>query len=290
MNEKDFQKLNNRLRKQQKQITQQRERQSPARIMQAVANCSTPKNEPSGEVSIAERCERCGKTDCEFITPIEGSLKLLCLDCEAERQLWLDKQRERAIEQDRSERLHKREYLRSSIEITIPKAFQQARLRHLGNKFKHELLIFDKTTGLVLFGPTGTGKTYALCALLRTFIASGRKCERIGYEELCLMIRDTFKSQSLTSELNIFDRYRKVDVLLIEDLGSSKPIGTAESDFSLRVIYVLLNSRLEGQRPTLISTNKTLANLKTSFDERIASRLSMMKWVGVGGRDKRAKQ
>ena len=103
------------------------------------------------------------------------------------------------------------------------------------------------------------------------------------------MIRDTFKSQSLKSELNILDKYRKIDVLIIEDLGSSKPIGTAESDFSLRVIYVLINSRLEGEQLTLVSTNKTLANLKASFDERIASRLSTMRWIGCGGSDKRAK-
>lgn len=289
MKEKDFQKLNKQLLKKQKQVAKEREKQSPAKISEAVANCSTLKNESAEEVKTAKRCERCGKTDCELITPTEGCLKRLCLVCEAERQEYLARQRERAIEENRAFRRQRRDYLRSRIESIIPKAYQQARLRHLGHKFKRELLNYDKTTGIVLYGPTGTGKTYALCALLRSLIASGLKCERIGYEELCLMIRDTFKSQSLKSELNILDKYRKIDVLIIEDLGSSKPIGTAESDFSLRVIYVLINSRLEGEQLTLVSTNKTLANLKASFDERIASRLSTMRWIGCGGSDKRAK-
>jgi len=255
-----------------------------------VDKCSTPKNELAERENPAERCERCGKTDRELITPPEGHYKLLCIECEAKRQEYLAERQKRAIEQRRDERRLKQKSIHHWIEQIIPKAYQKARLRHLGQKFKTELLSYDKTTGLVLFGPTGTGKTYALFALLRSLIASGLKCDWIGYEELCLMIRDTFKSKSLTSELDILDRYRKVDVLLIEDLGSSKPIGTAESDFSLRVIYVVLNKRLENQQLTLISTNKTLANLKASFDERIGSRLTTMKWVGVGGSDKRVKQ
>jgi len=41
--------------------------------------------------------------------------------------------------------------------------------------------------------------------------------------------------------------------------------------------------------PTFISTNKSKENLNKSFDERIASRLSLFKWIGIGGADRRAK-
>jgi DNA replication protein DnaC len=285
MDEGDFAKLNKRLRKNQAQIAKQRQKQSPSKIGETI--CSIPRNESTGENEPAEKCNRCGKTDCELITSPNGNYKL-CVDCEDARKKYVAEQRKRKLEYIRSERRVKRDKHHWVIEQIIPKRYQQARLNQLGKRFKEQLLSYDKTTGLILFGPVGTGKTRAICALLRSLIASGLKCDRIGYEELCLAIRDTYKSKSLSSELDVLNRYRKADVLVIEDLGSSRPIGSAESDFSLRAIYSILDKRLEWQQQTLITTNKTMINLRTSFDERIASRLSMMKSIGVGGKDKRA--
>jgi DNA replication protein DnaC len=104
---------------------------------------------------------------------------------------------------------------------------------------------------------------------------------------LCLFIRDTYKTGSKKTELEVIQPYLNCDCLFIDDVGSTTGIGKDESDFSVRTFYVLLDTRLEQCRPTFISANKTEKNLATSFGERIASRLSMFKWLGVGGRDKR---
>jgi DNA replication protein DnaC len=177
------------------------------------------------------------------------------------------------------------------LEAIIPPLFINARLNHLGNKFKNSLLSYNKISGCVLCGPAGTGKSYSICALLR-FLAvikenSNKTFHRISYELLCMKIRDSFKSTSDKSEYELILPYIQYDFLAIEDLGSTRPIGSIESEFSLRIFYAILDVRLENFRPTFITTNKTIENLRDSFDERIASRLSCMTWLGVGGKDKR---
>ena len=209
---------------------------------------------------------RCGKDkglkDVEFR---DGTKIILCGDCRKE----LFERRLKAI---RTRRKQKAESLSRTIAISVPPLFRNARLSHLNKSFMTKLLS-HKETGLVLYGPTGTGKSYAMCALLRSLIASGKSCQRTGYELLCMRIRDAFKRGSTLSELDVVKPFFKPDVLLIEDLGAGRPIGSQETEFSLRVIYVLLDKRLEQQKATFITTNKTKQSLAESFDERILSRM-----------------
>jgi DNA replication protein DnaC len=169
----------------------------------------------------------------------------------------------------------------------MPKLFRNAHLRDLSPAFRNAILSFDPEIGLVLFGPVGRGKSYALAALARYLIFKGRKVVRITYEMLCLHIRDTYNQRSAQTELGVIRPLINCDCLIIEDIGSTASIGKGESDFSIRTFFVLLDSRLEACRPTFVSTNKSRQNLVASFDERIASRLNLFKWIGAGGNDKR---
>jgi DNA replication protein DnaC len=223
---------------------------------------------------------RCGKADdLKDVEFKDGTKILLCGQCRSELA-------ERRLKVIRTGHKHKATSLRNSVDIVIPPLFRSARLNHLNDSFRRKLLK-DRELGLVLYGPTGTGKSYAMCALLRSLIVSGQYCKRIGYENLCMSIRDAFKVGSKLSELDVIKPFFKPDVLLIEDLGAGRPLGSQETEFSLRVIYVLLDMRIEQMKTTYITTNKTRQNLKDSFDERIASRLSLMTWLGVGGEDMR---
>ncbi len=281
MNDQEFLKLNNQIKAKQAQVANQRERQSAANLSE---NCTTHLSELRKNTQ-KSACQRCRQTGPDLVEIPEGRYRLLCHACNEARLKWVDKQ---ARQECRRRREEKQTLLSKRLRQTIPRALLKARLARLGSRFKERLLRYNPATGLVLYGPTGTGKTWALCALLRSLIASGLRCKRIGYEMLCLHIRDSFKSKSEKSELDVLKEYVEADVLLLEDIGCSKPIGSVESEFSLRVIYVLLEARLENERLTLVSTNKTLGNMRVDFDERIASRLSAFTWIGVSGKDKRA--
>lgn len=168
----------------------------------------------------------------------------------------------------------------------ISPLFVKAHLRGLSPRFREALLSYDPFVGLVLYGPVGRGKSYAMSALVRHLILQGRQCVTITYEMLCLKIRATYQSNNQT-ELGVIQPLSDCDCLFIEDVGSTTSIGRNESDFSVRTFYVLLESRLRNCVPTFITTNKTHKNIAKSFDSRIASRLKMFPWVGVGGSDRR---
>ena len=177
--------------------------------------------------------------------------------------------------------------IRREIKVAIPMMFWVACLRGLNKEFRSRLLSFDNHIGLVLCGPAGTGKSWTMATLMRRFIASRQKCERIGWEILCIKIRATYSKDSTKTEDSILRRLLKPRHLFIEDIGAGKAIDAPETDFAKRILYVLIDTRLENGLPTYITTNKTREQLAATFDERIASRLSAFKWIAVGGKDKR---
>jgi DNA replication protein DnaC len=142
--------------------------------------------------------------------------------------------------------------------------------------------------GILIYGPPGVGKSYAMCALLRFYLTSGASVKRVSFDTLCLQIRDCFKPNSLLSEQDLIRPYQLVDKLLVEDVGTTVSIGMSESDFSLRLFLLILDYRLEHCLPTFITSNKDIDELGRSFDMRVASRLHQMcEIVPVSGRDKR---
>lgn len=228
-------------------------------------------------------CLRCQK-QIDFITTSSGLIQpRYCNDCVVDMEQESKARERRAWREAKVRRFHCRLG-------AIPERYQQARLHHLNPSFKEALITFERTTGVVVTGPVGTGKTYALAALMRYLLCTGgsdKHCERTSWEKLCIEIRATFNNESPLTENAILDRMLGADYLIIEDIGAGKIIDAAESDFSRRILYVVLDGRLEKCRPTFVSTNKSRETLSTTFDERIASRLSLFKWVGVGGQDKR---
>jgi len=168
----------------------------------------------------------------------------------------------------------------------IPARYRKAHARDFNKAFLAKLFAWDGS-GLILWGPVGVGKTHAMAAVLRSLIVSGNSCKRVNYEMLCLQIRDTFKAHSKLSEMDVIRPLLDCDYLLIEDLGSGRSIGQAETDFSLRTFLIVLDQRIEHGKTTMITTNKSVENLSSSFDERVASRLKTFTVLKMAGRDKR---
>lgn len=168
----------------------------------------------------------------------------------------------------------------------VPERYIEAKIEDLPQALQKA---FNKENdkGILLWGAPGVGKTYAMCALCKKFIAEGFDVKRIHYELLCLQLRDTFKPASHTSELSVIKPLLEADKLFIEDVGTSKSIGQQESDFSLRTFLVLVDMRLEFCRPTFITSNKNVENLGKSFDERIADRLRTYNIFKLDSKSKR---
>ncbi len=174
------------------------------------------------------------------------------------------------------------------IAAVVPSRYLGARLEHLPDALQLAMGDLREDEGLLLWGSPGAGKTYAMAALARHYLAAGYNVQRIGFEMLLLRIRDTYKPASKETELGLVQPLIDADKLFIEDVGTTVSLDKQESDFSLRTFLVLLDRRLEACQPTFITTNKPVEQLGKSFDDRVASRLiQACKIIRLEGKDRR---
>lgn len=178
------------------------------------------------------------------------------------------------------------EQIDAEVSQVLPALFMSARIEDLKPAVA-ACFRDDITTGVFLWGPTGSGKSYAMSAAARKYIVAGFRVRRIGYELLCLKLRDTFKAKSIETEWEVIQPLINSDMLFLEDVGATRRVGNEETDFSTRTLQVLLDTRLEYCKPTFITSNKSLENLAKSFDERIGSRLKLFEIGKMDGEDRR---
>ena len=67
---------------------------------------------------------------------------------------------------------------------------------------------------------------------------------------------------------NTLNSLIECDLLILDDLGAE-----FSTQFTVSVIYNIVNSRLLGGKPTIISTNLSLIQLETVYTKRTASRI-----------------
>jgi DNA replication protein DnaC len=180
------------------------------------------------------------------------------------------------------------EQQRAQLLLVVPDRYMVAKIEDLPTKLQ-ELFTGEIDNGVLLWGSTGAGKTYAMAALAKKYIKDGFKVLRAHYEMLCLQIRDTYNPKASQTEWGIIEPLLNCDKLFIEDVGVSHRIGKQESDHSTRTLQVLIDIRLERCRPTFITTNKSVENLAKSFDERIGDRLRLFHVFQMTARSKRKK-
>ena len=173
------------------------------------------------------------------------------------------------------------------LQEQIPELFWDARLEHLSETLQKEITTLQPGQGMFLYGSPGIGKSYAMAAMMREFIREGFTVQRADYDMLLLMIRDTFKPTATLTELQVILPYIQADKLIIEDVGTTVRGRDEETAFSLRTFLIILDQRILNCKATFITSNKSVADIAKSFDDRVASRLSTFKNFRFEGKDKR---
>jgi DNA replication protein DnaC len=105
-------------------------------------------------------------------------------------------------------------------------------------------------TGLLIMGPCGAGKTHLAVAALKQIVLRGYTGLFYDYRELLKEIQGSYNAESQTSELGVLEPVLTADVLLLDDLGASKP-----SPWAMETVGHILNSRYNEKRITLLTTN-----------------------------------
>ncbi len=122
---------------------------------------------------------------------------------------------------------------------------------------------------LLMLGGTGLGKTHLSTAIARVIIERGYD---VFYNSSIGMLSDfeakRFGNGLASDGTDDTARYTECDFLIIDDLGTE-----VVNQFTLSCLYHVINTRLNLQKPTLISTNLTSSELRKTYTDRITSRL-----------------
>ncbi len=108
----------------------------------------------------------------------------------------------------------------------------------------------DKT-GLLLIGPSGTGKTHLSVAILKELITrKGIPCLFCDYRELLKQIQNSYNPSERVTELELLRPVFQTEVLVLDDLGAVKP-----TEWVWDTVSVILNTRYNETRTTIITSN-----------------------------------
>lgn len=125
---------------------------------------------------------------------------------------------------------------------------------------------------LLLSGGTGLGKTFLSGCIARE--VSGR-----GYSvvyDTAISLFSTFEAKKFSRDLgqerqarDDTRRYLNCDLLILDDLGSELTTPLAQS-----TLYEVVNSRLQGSKHTIISTNLSMEQIGARYTPQVVSRLA----------------
>ena len=122
---------------------------------------------------------------------------------------------------------------------------------------------------MLFLGGTGLGKTHLSTSIARKVIERGYD---VFYNSAVGMISDfefrRFGNSLAPTEGDNTERYTECDLLIIDDLGTE-----VVNQFTLSCLYHVINTRLNLQKPTIISTNLSSSDLRKAYSDRILSRL-----------------
>lgn len=120
--------------------------------------------------------------------------------------------------------------------------------------------------GLLLFGNTGTGKTYTAACIANALIDKGISCFVTNFEKIGNTLQGMYEGKQA-----YLDSLNRVSLLVLDDLGVER-----KSEYMQGIVYNVVDARCNAGLPLIVTTNLTSEELKNAADitcRRIYSRL-----------------
>lgn len=136
--------------------------------------------------------------------------------------------------------------------------------------------------GLLLYGNTGTGKTYTACEIANALIDQGYPVLVTNFARILNTLQGTFEKQEY------IDNFQSYQLLVIDDLGIERDTAYAKEQ-----VFNIIDSRYRSGLPMIITTNLTMEKIKNPEDienRRIYDRILERCFpIEVGGSSRRRK-
>ena len=139
-----------------------------------------------------------------------------------------------------------------------------------------------ENTGLLFWGPVGTGKSFIAACIANALIETGTPVLMTNFPKILNSMGSVFSEE----RKNYIASFQNYPLLIIDDLGVER-----STEFTQEMVFQLIDERYKSELPLIVTTNKTwdeIKHPKNVGDARIFSRLrEMCVPVFVGGDDRR---
>jgi DNA replication protein DnaC len=184
-------------------------------------------------------------------------------------------------------RLPKR-YAGCHINNFSPNDPSQVKALRLATQFAMEYPAVER--GLLFTGPVGVGKTHLAVSILKGLSERGFNCLFYEFGTLLKEIQDSYNPSTKTSELGVLAPVLNTEVLVLDELGASKP-----TDWVRDTMAHIINTRYNDKKVTIFTTNYSddrPSEREETLEDRIGVRLrsrlfEMCKLIEIKGRDYR---
>jgi DNA replication protein DnaC len=118
----------------------------------------------------------------------------------------------------------------------------------------------DTGLGLLFTGDNGVGKTHLAVAVLQELaLQKGVRGQFWDFHELIREIKNSYNTETRTTELQVLEPVIQTELLVLDDLGAWKM-----TDWMNDTLFYILNSRYMAQRASIITTNFQDVDAKTA--------------------------
>lgn len=155
-------------------------------------------------------------------------------------------------------------------------------IRHCKAYFDHFAEAKQAGRGLILWGNTGNGKTFAAACIANALIDKGIPAMVTSFPKIL--------SANWKERADIARQLNKYDLLVLDDLGAER-----QSEYALETVYTVIDERYKSGLPLIVTTNLPLAKMQhpDNMDyqriyDRVLEMCSPMCFRGASRRKKKA--
>src|SRR5437660_220782 len=173
-------------------------------------------------------------------------------------------------------RQHRIERLLKASKLPLEKSWPALDLKRLPAKVVQQLRgllsgeFLDRCENVLVFGPPGSGKTHALCALAQELVRAGRS---VLATKCSLLVQELLKAKRDLRLKELLRDLSRWEALLIDDLGYVQ-----QSREEMEVLFTLLAERYE-RGSVLVTSNLAFSQWEQIFKDPMTTAAAIVRLV-----------